>query len=131
MKKFLFAALILVSTHALSYSQNQPRVNKLESYKIAFITRKLNLTSEEAQRFWPIYNKYMSEVTELRKQKRDLDEINFEEKLVNIRKKYKGEFGKALTDDKANQFFQAEKEFNNTLRKELQDRLADEKDPKK
>jgi len=107
------------------------KLNKLESYKIAFITRKLDLSSEEAQKFWPVYNKYVAELAATRKQKAGMDEITFEEKTVGVRKKYKGEFAKVLNDDKANQYFTAEKEFNNTLRKELQERIADEKVKKK
>lgn len=32
--------------------------NEIETLKIAFITDALNLSSAEAQKFWPIYNKY-------------------------------------------------------------------------
>jgi len=34
----------------------QNRHEKIEQLKIAFITRELNLTSSEAQQFWPVYN---------------------------------------------------------------------------
>ena len=126
MKRAFIIGLCLLSFHLVSYTQAQGG-NKLESYKIAFITRKLNFTPDEAQKFWPVYNKYVAEIAETRKGKADLDEVSFEEKLVNVRKKYKTEFTKILNEDKSNQFFQAEKEFNNTLRKELQQRIAEEK----
>ncbi|MEM6515694.1 MAG: sensor of ECF-type sigma factor [Bacteroidota bacterium] len=35
---------------------------------MAFITEKLELTSKEAQQFWPIYNEFESKREELRKQ---------------------------------------------------------------
>lgn len=31
---------------------------RVKALKVAFITQKLNLTSEEAEKFWPIYNEY-------------------------------------------------------------------------
>lgn len=34
---------------------NNPRVKR---FKIAFITDKLDLTEEESQKFWPLYNKF-------------------------------------------------------------------------
>jgi hypothetical protein len=126
MKRALIIGLCLLCFQFASYSQAKGG-NTLESYKIAFLTRKLNFSPDEAQKFWPVYNKYVAEIAETRKGKAELDEVSFEEKLVNVRKKYKTEFTKILNEDKSNQFFQAEKEFNNTLRKELQQRIAEEK----
>ncbi|MEE9406582.1 MAG: sensor of ECF-type sigma factor [Polaribacter sp.] len=38
--------------------KKQRRNEKIKILKIAFLTEELNLTSKEAQEFWPIYNKY-------------------------------------------------------------------------
>ncbi len=38
------------------------RAEKIQSLKIAFITQKLQLTPDEAQKFWPVYNQYDKEV---------------------------------------------------------------------
>ena len=99
----------------------------VEAIKIAYYTKKLNLTPEEAQKFWPIYNMYFAEVRQIRQQNPDLDEVGLEEKILNVRKKYKSQFATALPDDKVNQFFRVEKEFNMYLRQELQER-KDRKD---
>lgn len=131
MKRYLFIVFVICCFQKASFSQDSGRLGKLETYKIAFITRKLNLTSEEAQKFWPVYNKYVTELIATRRLKGDMDEITFEEKQLGVRKKYKAEFTKVLNEEKANQYFQAEKEFNNTLRKELQERIADEKGKRK
>lgn len=40
---------------------------KLESYKIAFLTEKLSLTPQEAQKFWPVYNEYQAKKQNLQK----------------------------------------------------------------
>ncbi|WP_315820109.1 hypothetical protein [Paraflavitalea speifideaquila] len=74
----------------------------MEALKIAYLTQKLNLSTEEAQRFWPIYNKYAAEIRKVRVDGRlnKEDEIEIEEKLLNIRKKYNGEFTKALSAER-------------------------------
>ena len=42
-----------------SYAQRDGSVNeRIKAQKVAFITEKLNLTAEEAQQFWPIYNAF-------------------------------------------------------------------------
>jgi ABC-type Na+ efflux pump permease subunit len=97
---------------------------RIEALKIAYLTKQLNLSPEEAQKFWPIYNKYNDEVRKTRidaRQNKE-SEINTQEKLLNIRKKYNGEFVKALSTEKVNSFFQAEKNFGVFLQKELMER---------
>jgi hypothetical protein len=95
---------------------------RLEALKIAYLTRKLNLSTSEAQKFWPLYNRYIDEIRQVKTKDRNVDEITFEERVVNIRKKYKSEFTHALPEERVNQFFKEDKEFNNIIRKELQDR---------
>ena len=41
------------------------RAEKIQSLKIAFITQKLQLTPDEAQKFWPVYNQYDNEIHSL------------------------------------------------------------------
>jgi len=67
MKKYtqiVFILLVLISSIRV-YGQ---RGEKLESLRIAFITNKLSLTTAESEKFWPIYNVYRKEVTEIRRQ---------------------------------------------------------------
>jgi hypothetical protein len=42
---------------------NDPeRREQIESMKIAFLTKRLDLTPEEAKKFWPVYNQYSEEL---------------------------------------------------------------------
>ncbi len=57
--------LILITLFFMSFyvnaqktSNKQNRGEKIKALKIAFITEELNLTSNEAEKFWPVYNKY-------------------------------------------------------------------------
>ena len=119
MKKILLLTLFLLNINYFCYSQGNNRKNNIEAIQIAYLTRELSLSPDEAQKFWPIYNEYRDELLAVRKEVRD-DEIMFEEKVVNIRKKYKTDFKKVLdTDIRVNQVFLAEKSFRELLRKEL------------
>ena len=50
------------------YSQGNPGRERISEKnkitQVAFISEKLNLSEEEAQRFWPIYNQYQNELME-------------------------------------------------------------------
>lgn len=119
MKKILLLTLFLLNINYFCYSQVQNRKNNIEAIQIAYLTSELSLSPDEAQKFWPIYNEYRDELLAVRKEVRD-DEIMYEEKVVNIRKKYKTDFKKVLeTDLRVNQVFLAEKSFRELLRKEL------------
>ena len=48
------------------------RKEKIEQLKIAFITTELDLTTEEAEAFWPIYNEMNTKVREEKKARKKL-----------------------------------------------------------
>lgn len=46
-----------------------PNREKLDAYRIGFFTKKMNLTAEEAEKFWPVYNDFQKQRNELQKEK--------------------------------------------------------------
>jgi hypothetical protein len=119
----LFIILSWLSVPVLAQQLRPRQEGAVEAMKIAFITKRLSLTPEEAQKFWPIYNQYAGEVRQAYLVYRDNpDEIALDEALLKIRKKYNVEFTKALSPDKVNQFFRAEKDFGAFVQKEAQRR---------
>ena len=126
--RFTISFLLLLI--AYSYVQAQPPGERMrgpreniEVLKVAYFTKHLALTTEEAEKFWPLYN---SNSAEVRKAKQDNKEdiIAFEEAVLNIRKRYRVELKKVLvSDERVNKALVAEREFMNVVRKELQDRM--------
>lgn len=103
---------------------------RLEALKVAFITRELNLTAEEAQSFWPVYNSFTTELKQARQTYLN-DEIAFGEARLNIQKKYKGDFKRILvSDDRVNRTFIIEAKYRELLRQVLIDRRNKKFDPK-
>ena len=127
MKNIYLIATFLFAFASSTFSQNGGR---LEAYKIAYLTNKLSLTPQEAQRFWPIYNQYENELRAVRIESRQggKDELEREEKVLNIRKKYNTEFAKVISPEKVNTLFRSEKEFNALVQKEMMERRNNKKD---
>ena len=46
-------------------------MEQLESAKIGFFTTRMELTPEEASKFWPVYNEYNKALCDARKATRD------------------------------------------------------------
>jgi hypothetical protein len=128
MKKYILFLLIALGCFGNGRAQQgndkQEALERLEAYKVAWLTKKLNLSVEEAQRFWPVYNRYTEEIRNIRREQlqHNTPQLDVEEKVLNIRKKYNGEFSKALSAEKANSFFRTEKEFGSMIKRELQER---------
>jgi hypothetical protein len=106
---------------------------QIESVKAEYLTRRLDLSPEEAQRFWPVYRNYQRDIgkvlQERRKARQDqktsgeqVDELEFEEDLLDVKKKYRKEFSDVLPPQKVNLLYQAEKDFKEELLKQLKDR---------
>jgi hypothetical protein len=105
--------------------QSQPKPQRqgdggmLETFKIGWLTRRLAFTPDEAQKFWPIYGFYTREVQQAWQiYRNDKNEIELEETLLNIKKKYSVEFLKAIPPPKINDFFKAEREFIDMIHRE-------------
>lgn len=117
MKKYLLIILIFFSGFSFAYAQqgNGQRGEKIQALKIAFITQKLHLTSAEAEKFWPVYNEYNNEIKNLRVNNRNEDVLDNDEKLLDIRKKYRPSFENILGPIRANDLYKTEREFRNIL----------------
>ena len=135
MKQFLLIISFLGLGLGIFAQDEQPKNDggRIEALKIAFITKKLNLSTEEAQKFWPIYNKYMDEVRKAHQDSKTNKEpeLQREEKLLSIRKRYNDEFGKAISTEKVNNFFRVEREFNGAIQKEMLERRQQRIDNRK
>ncbi|WP_214071579.1 hypothetical protein [Mucilaginibacter sp. dw_454] len=127
--------------HAEMRQQNQlfraarpanPGMRRIQVVKESFISQQLNLTRDQATRFWPLYRQYQNDLIEVRRLKRlnttdsqangaeqvkkDLD---YDSQLVEIRKHYNEEFMKVLPPEKVGQLLKAEREFNDELVRKL------------
>jgi hypothetical protein len=121
-KRILFLLIFVCSINVLA-AQPAKRGEKIQALKIAYITQVVKLTPEEAQSFWPVYNKYFDEVKQAKKANK-ADYLLFQEELLNIKKKYKPEFKKILKDDtRVNLVYKAEADFLTEMQKELKKRM--------
>ena len=92
---------------------------QLESFRIQFITKKLDLTPAEAEKFWPVYNEQKEASRRLMQEKKD-DEIEFQEAILNVRKKFKKDLMPILkTEDRVNLALKVDRELLNKMRNEM------------
>lgn len=123
--------------------QNNANREKLNAYKIGFFTKKLSLTSSEAQKFWPVYNEYQEEKIKLQTERLGLirmfnqgestmsDEqilrlgdrlVEAQVKETEMSVKFHEMLKQVLPPAKVIRFYQAENQFRVFLLNELQNR---------
>lgn len=122
MKKiFLFLWMLALGMAAQAQDKKE---DALEALRIAFISKQLELTPAEAEKFWPVYNKYQGDLRQMMQEHREKkgSELEWEEKLLNMRKQYKPEFTKCISEQKFDRLLRAERTWGEMLRKELQRR---------
>lgn len=130
---FLFFSIFFFSTTV--FSQDKPgqaeRGSRVQAYKIAFLTKKLSLTPSEAQKFWPLFNNYEDEILATRNKasKEKKSQLEREQMLLEVKKKYDKEFSKQIGRKKTDEFFKAEIEFNTNVQKELMQRRQNRNNP--
>ncbi|MCF6223110.1 MAG: sensor of ECF-type sigma factor [Flavobacteriaceae bacterium] len=111
MKINLFTILTFLFCISSLNAQHDKR-EKLKAHKAAYITQKLNLSSKEAEEFWPVYNAYEKKYFQLRV-------LNNRE----VRKKIKNKGGvDALTEKESNNLlskYTDNEQLILTLKKEL------------
>jgi len=143
MKKNILISFLLLLMALPAWAQ--PSGERVEALKVAFITRQLNLNTNEAKVFWPVYDSYQEEKKEiLRNQRveklmavenfRDMSDEEMEktlDKMMELKMleakldlKYYDKFKKVLPIRKVAKLYRAEKKFTRMLLQGLQNNRA-------
>ncbi len=121
MKNFILAVTFLAFGFVAQAQEQRDadpvkREQKIKALYVAYISQELKLTEVEAQKFWPVHTEFDNEV---RSVKLDMSELDRQQSVLNIKKKYQDKFSRIIGADRTNAFFRNDAEF----RKKLVDRL--------
>lgn len=97
---------VFIFFFSISVFSQQKNREQIKALKISFITEKLDLTSKEAQEFWPIYNAYDKSTTKIKHQD-----------IRNIRKEIKTN-SETLNDAEAQKLLEKLLQAENNLHNE-------------
>ena len=137
--KTIFTSLA-ITFFSFLIAKAQDGNDKIDAMKIGYITKRLQLSTDEAQKFWPVYNQYEAEKKQVRQSTlgaiKDLKEdgdftnaeaeqaiakyVEFKAKDLDLIKKYVMEFRKFLPTTKIAKLVTAEEHFKKMLMKQAQ-----------
>jgi len=122
---------------------NGPQRARIDAQKIAFITDQLQLTPEEAQKFWPVYNQFNSQKEDLNKDYMQVNQkyrnnadamsdkdateladsyIKHAQKVVDLQKEFHGKLKDVLPPKKLLKLYNVERDFQRLLLQRLGER---------
>ncbi|WP_158838565.1 sensor of ECF-type sigma factor [Polaribacter sp. L3A8] len=117
MKKLItITCIALFCTLTLSAQERKDSREKIKALKVSYITEQLNLTPNEAEKFWPLYNAYSKEQYSLRyKLKSEIKgAIKDDKNAVSENEAERLILLKLATDKK---FYEAQKDFISNIKK--------------
>ncbi|MBI9041471.1 sensor of ECF-type sigma factor [Lutibacter sp.] len=138
-KKILIIIVFVITTNSLFAQQFRQKIHLLKS---SYITNALNLTSKEAEKFWPVYNLYSDKIHELKFElEGNLDKkllkngnlaaisdsdaekylnnsLQMEQEIVTQKIKMQKELSKIISSKKIILLQKAEKDFNRRMLQE-------------
>lgn len=149
---FILIVLFIFSNSVVNAQRNsdshQDRWEKYRTEKISFITKNLDFTPAEAEKFWPVYNQMEKEKREAQKKRseledkvRDAEEALSEKEVVKLTREfassmqkegslfvqYNEKFLEFLPPHKVLKLYKTEKEFRMYMFKMYRDRSKEDK----
>ena len=136
---FLLTILLAVAT-ATAQPKHDQKHERIKALKIAYITEQLDLKSDQAEKFWPVYNRFEKEKWQIRRSfyeqfngenptatkqaaREYLDaNMDYQEQELELKKKYKDELLKTITAEQLVKLYNAERGFRQMLVRELGNR---------
>lgn len=142
--KWLPLFLFLITLNGFAQSRLKEKKEQIRALKIAFITDELKLTTDEATKFWPLYNNFEEKQRELKQQKirsymrrfesSEVEKMsekeaitllnqmeNTEDEMYQLRKKFVSNLKDVLPPVKIIKLKKVEEDFNRKLLKQYRD----------
>jgi len=146
LNRILLSLLLLSSVLPATAQPDTPpsaeRMREIQAQKSAYITAQLQLTPEEAQRFWPVYNEFDEKQDALRKEMRGLFKaplgekelseseaaallekgLQQRQKEIDLERSYLDRFKQSIGAVKTLRLRKAEHDFNREVLRKFRDR---------
>jgi hypothetical protein len=131
----------LAITCGAAIAQNQERLERIRAARIALINDRLELTPEQAEKFWPLYNEYTQQRQDLLKEYQSMrqssegrqltDEeskellnkgIRLKEKQLDLDRTYNDRLTRVITNNQILLLRRAEEDFRKMIIERLDNR---------
>jgi len=133
MKKWIYILTLCLLPSMVGFSQdddggqdNSKIADKMRQY----IQKNLGLSKSEAQKFSPVFFKYLKDFTITHRQNKG-DRLILQQKIIELRLRYRGEFKQIMDEQRANRVFQYEDKFRQEVIRIIKENRRDRVPPRR
>lgn len=137
---WLVGSLVAMGQDQTEIEQDPKALEKINALRIAYLSEKLNLTTEQAEKFWPIYREFSDKRKELRRellsarkqvksdQNPEKDEaliklgLELKQRELDLEKTYSERLLKVISAQQILSLRKAEGDFQQLIRDQIQQR---------
>ena len=139
MIRIAIISLLITLSISLQAQERRDKIReKIETKRIAFLSDKLELTPEEAQGFWPVYNAFHDAMKEARQHPDDRPEItdsnademleqmlSDEQKVLDLKKAHIDKFRDIIGAKKTLMLWHYDRKFKEDMIREIKGRRSE------
>lgn len=111
MKRVLYILLFFFSLQTVfAQEEQQPDATRLKEKMVEYIQDKLGLSKSEAEQFQPMFMDYLRQLRDTKQQYKG-DRLVLQQKVVDIRLRFREKVKPVIGDKRSNDVFKFEREF--------------------
>jgi len=129
MKRILFitSLLLCLATGVQAQSGDRGPGARIQERMREYLQNRLSLSSAEAERFTPVFISYFNELRQTNQQYRG-DRLVLQQKIVDLRLRYREQFRPIMGEKRSNDLFQYEHDFVDEVKRIREERLQNRLD---
>jgi len=117
MKKYLLILTLILGAFSFAKAQDQQgdeqnNQKKIKALYVAYVSEQLQLTPDEAQKFWPVHTQFENDIKAVNK---DLPELQKQQAYLDVKKRYQENFSRIIGTNRCERFFRMDGEFKRKL----------------
>ncbi len=124
---FLF---ILPVFAAVAQTEEPVQEGKIQERMREYIQKRLGLSRAETERFSPVFVRYFREFAQTHKQNKG-DRLVMQQKIIELRLRYRGEFRQIMDEQRANKVFRYEDDFRKEAIQIIKENRGDRIQPRR
>lgn len=129
MKKWLLILFLFILPGFAALAQNE-EPGKIQERMREYIQKNLGLSKNESERFSPVFVRYFREFAQTHKQNKG-DRLVMQQKIIELRLRYRGEFRQIMDEQRANKVFQYEDNFRKEVIQIIKENRGDRTQPRR
>lgn len=117
MKKYLLILTLILGAFSFVKAQDQQgdeqnNQKKIKALYVAYVSEQLQLTPDEAQKFWPVHTQFENDIKAVNK---ELPELQKQQAYLDVKKRYQENFSRIIGTNRCERFFRMDGEFKRKL----------------